>query len=506
MNAKFLCMTASLALVSVLPIHVQAQPAAAKGDGAVVRYDGQMLVRVALRDARDLLLLGQVAPDCWSHAASQLPEGSGAIGTLDYRMTPEALRVVRDAGMHAEVLIADLQKSVDEDNARLALQQGDFLDAAGVIDVIRGQREGGNGGGGNGGGGGTPRGWFDDYKSPEQVRAYADGLVAAHPTLVSIETAGHSLQGREIYVVRLKTGTESKPILLLNSVQHAREWITVMTSMYIADQLALGYGVDPRVTALLDEYEVAIIPIVNPDGYAYTWTNDRFWRKNRRPNAGGTFGVDNNRNWGFAWGSDNGSSGSGSSETFRGTAPFSEHENIALRDWTLDNPGVVLNLDIHSAAQMILYPWGYKPQSMTMVDGIRNLSLGMRSAILASSGATYKAGQAYQTLYSMSGCSIDWFYGELGIYTWTVEVRGPGFNPPPTVILPTAREIHQALLWLGENLCLTDFDQTGFVDTDDFDAFTRAFEQGQMRADFDRSGFVDTDDFDAFVAAFEEGC
>ncbi|HRJ48925.1 MAG: hypothetical protein KF787_06120 [Phycisphaeraceae bacterium] len=54
--------------------------------------------------------------------------------------------------------------------------------------------------------------------------------------------------------------------------------------------------------------------------------------------------------------------------------------------------------------------------------------------------------------------------------------------------------------------CVADFDGSGFVDTDDFDAFVHAFEAGDPSADADGSGFVDTDDYDAFIHAFEAGC
>lgn len=446
-----------------------------------VRYDGQMLVQVELRSVRDLMLVNQISDDCWSHSAG--PAIAGGMGTLDYRMDAAGLRTLREAGMTCRVLDPNLQRTVDEEAIRLQ---------------------------GAGDGRFGPRGWYDDFKSPQQVSDFANQLIAMRPDLASRQNFGLSLQNRDLYFLRLSgepapPGT-SKPIVLLNSVQHAREWITVMTTMYIAEQLISGYGVDSRATQLLDDYEVLIVPIVNADGYAYTWTNERFWRKNRRQNAGGTFGVDLNRNWSFAWGSDNGSSGNGNSETFRGTAPFSEPESAAMRTLTLDNPGIVLHLDVHSHGQLLLYPWGYTNQPAPGIGALSKLAVGMRQAILDSGGVPYLPGQCYQTLYPVSGGSLDWYYGDRGILSWTPELRGPGFAPPPSTILPTAKEIYAAVLWLAENFCEADFDQSGFMDTDDFDAFVYAFEEGLPKTDFNHSGFVDTDDFDAFVAAFIEGC
>ncbi len=464
-----------LALCGTLP-DAHSQPLCPLDSPDRTRYDGQMLVRVTLRGAHDLLLINQLALDCWSHSAG--PAQGSDWGTLDYRVDAPQLRALRGAGMACEILIPDLQSVIDDEARRLS--------------------------------GPAPRGWFDDFKNADQISDYTNQLVALRPDIARRQTIGSSLQNREIYALRL-SGLPAqqgavKPILLLNSVQHAREWLSVMTTMYIADQLVNGYGTESRATNLLDTYEVVIIPVVNADGYSYTWTNDRYWRKNRRANAGGGFGVDLNRNWSFAWGSDNGSSGSGSSDTYRGTAPFSEPETAAMRDWTLANPGIVMHLDVHTYGPLLLYSWGYTASPAPGAGALNRLGLGMRQAILSSGGISYTTGQCYTTLYPVSGGSIDWYYGDRNTLSWTPELRGPGFAPPPSTILPTGKEIYAAILWLGENYCPADVDRTGFVDTDDFDTFVVAFEAGAPAADFDHTGFVDTEDFDAFVRAFEIGC
>ncbi|HLO41724.1 MAG TPA: M14 family zinc carboxypeptidase [Phycisphaerales bacterium] len=498
MNRKLSCIWPALLALPAL-----AQPAAIPGDPQVARYDGQMLVRVTIRELRDLMLLGQVAPETWSHTPGGVPAGSEGLGTLDYPMTQAELEVVRAAGMDAHVIIEDLQRGIDEENQRLAGRMADRVDAAMLLEKVIAGREDVIV---DTGGSREKRGWYDDYKTIEQVRQMADALVEAYPHLARIETVGGSIEQREIYAIRLNAGGTPKPIIMLNSVQHAREWITVMTTMYIADQLLAGYGTEPSATSILDRYEIVIIPVVNPDGYSYAWTRDRFWRKNRRLNSTGNYGVDTNRNWGTAWGLGSGSSGSTGSETYRGVAAFSEPETAAMRDWSNANPQIVFQLDVHSYGQYLLYPWGYTAAPAPAVNALKHLSGGMRSAILNAGGVGYAPGQCYSILYPVSGGCLDWYYADQGALTISPELRGPGFNPSPTVILPTAREIYAAILWLGENFCRADIDYTGFLDTDDFDAFVRAFESGSTAADFDLSGFVDTDDFDAFVAAFERGC
>lgn len=68
--------------------------------------------------------------------------------------------------------------------------------------------------------------------------------------------------------------------------------------MYFVNYLVQAYGKDPKVTDYLNSLEFLIIPFVNPDGFVYTWTTDRLWRKNRHlyPGARCT-GVDINRNF-----------------------------------------------------------------------------------------------------------------------------------------------------------------------------------------------------------------
>ena len=122
-----------------------------------------------------------------------------------------------------------------------------------------------------------------------------------------------------------------------------------MTNMYAAQQLLGQYGTDNSISEMLDEVDFFVIPVVNPDGYEYTWSSPsrRYWRKNRRVNANGSIGVDLNRNWGAGWGG-GGSSGIAASDIYRGTAPFSEPETQAMRDFYQSNPNVVSNIDFHA--------------------------------------------------------------------------------------------------------------------------------------------------------------
>ncbi len=110
----------------------------------------------------------------------------------------------------------------------------------------------------------------------------------------------------------------------------------------------------PRLSA------VSHHPCRHPDGYSYTWTNNRLWRKNRRPNPNGSTGVDLNRNWGYQWGGEGASTSQGS-DTYRGASGFSEPETQAIRDFITNRPYIRAHVDVHSYSQLILSPWGYTP-------------------------------------------------------------------------------------------------------------------------------------------------
>jgi murein tripeptide amidase MpaA len=304
-------------------------------------------------------------------------------------------------------------------------------------------------------------GWFENFKTLEEFRLFFDGLHASRPDLVSpVFVAGPSIQGRDIWGVRL-TGPDTpgnprseRPQVMLNGGQHAREWANHMTVAYLAHQLVNRYDADPAVRRLVDAVEFVIVPIVNPDGYAYTWAsaNNRLWRKNRRNNGDGTFGVDLNRNWGYEWGGV-GASTSTSSETYRGTAPFSEPETQAVRDLIRDLPRLRAHIDFHTYTQLVLSPWGYTDQLPPQAELFDSLNLALQNAIYAHQQVPYRAGPSYTTIYPASGVMPDWVFGERGAFSWTIELRDRGqygFVLPPEFILPTAIENFPVVFVLGE--------------------------------------------------------
>ena len=373
----------------------------------IARFDGEVVVRATLRNAADLMLMGQLSDDAWSHSP-----GMGV--PSDWRLSRARLPVLRAAGVPFQVIIPDVQALVQAERDRLA-QPAEAAD------------------------------WFADFKNLAAVNARLDALVAARPDLCSIVNLGTtSIQGRTIKGIRISrhAAGASIPAFAVTGTQHAREWAGTMTAMWIVDRLVEDADADPRVQAIVDAGEVFVFPVLNPDGYEYSWTTNRLWRKNRRLNSGGSYGVDLNRNWGWQWGGA-GTSTQQSNDTYRGTAAFSEPETRAYRDWALPRTNIVAHLDLHSYSELLLWPWGYTGTLCADQSSFNRVGTLMQSAIAGVNGFSYTAGPIYSTIYPASGGANDWAYGAAGQLSYCIEVRDTGaygFVMPASEILPNARE------------------------------------------------------------------
>ena len=180
---------------------------------------------------------------------------------------------------------------------------------------------------------------------------------AAADTLIHVDSIGASVEGRPILAVKVGSAGDSpaRPNLLFLGTHHAREWVSTEMAMRLIRWLA-----DSLPPALLASRDIWVVPVENPDGYQYSFTTTRLWRKNRRPNADGTFGVDPNRNYPAFWGVDDaGSSPLPGTEIYRGTAPASERETQAIMAFHAAHPPV-LAVSYHSYSGLVLYPYGFR--------------------------------------------------------------------------------------------------------------------------------------------------
>ena len=285
------------------------------------------------------------------------------------------------------------------------------------------------------------------YHSHDEVIA---GLIALEDSGVAqTYIIGSTHEGRDIWAVKISDNPsedEGEPGSLFLGCHHAREWISVEVPLDIAQYLTDNYDSDAEVKHLVDNCEIWIVPVVNPDGYEYSRTTDRMWRKNRRDNGDGTFGVDLNRNYSKMWGGAN-SSGSTSSGNYRGPIAFSEPESQAVRDLVLAYDFRVL-MSYHNYGQQILMPWGYTWEPCPDDIPMSSMTFGMREIIKQTSGAIYFP-WTEQNGYLVGGNTRDWSYGELGIYSFSIELPPlGGFVLAENRIIPTCEENLPAALYL----------------------------------------------------------
>ncbi len=147
------------------------------------------------------------------------------------------------------------------------------------------------------------------------------------------------------------------PVMWIDSGIHAREWIGPSSALYMIDHLLAKLGNDE--SDLVDDMDWIFLPVVNPDGYEYTWEVDRNWRKTRQIfEDSACVGTDPNRNFGYQW-MTGGASPLHCSDTYGGPEPWSEIEVANVRDFLLEQNNVVYYQSLHSAANTIMYPWGY---------------------------------------------------------------------------------------------------------------------------------------------------
>jgi len=278
-------------------------------------------------------------------------------------------------------------------------------------------------------------------------------LAAKYPKLTKLTPSiGKSIEGRDIpaiIVSSLGFTNETIQRIYFEGGQHAREWIAPTTVMYVLEKLLTGYGNDAIVTEIIDTIEIVIVPLVNPDGYEYAHTTSRLWRKNRRSNTGGSFGVDLNRNWDDHW-CQTGASKVPSSDTYCGTGPFSEPETKAVSNYmeSLDQYGNILAaIDFHAYGQLLLRPYGWTLANSPDNAVHKIIGDSMAIEIKKKSGLVYSSSKAAE-LYITTGSADDWAY-QIGVWaSYTIELRDTGrygFVLPVSQIVPTGDEIWQAM-------------------------------------------------------------
>lgn len=293
------------------------------------------------------------------------------------------------------------------------------------------------------------------YRTLDEYNAEMKQLAEKNPGLVKLlKLPFETLEGRWVFGLEIAADvndqSDGRPYFHVDGVHHAREWPAGEYPMILAHHLVEKFGKDERVTRLLRNVRVEIVPIVNPDGFDHSRDSlvdaqgvgsyplsllgmEAYWRKNRRSFTGATvpveqrnpdaYGVDPNRNYGFFWGdNEGGSSGDRTSQTYRGEEPFSEAESQNIRDLVLSRQitGLITN---HTSGRLVLRPWGHTSADAPDEGRLRRLGDAMAEAM---GGYTSQKGIG---LYATTGTTDDWSYSATGGLGYTFE-HETSFHPP----------------------------------------------------------------------------
>lgn len=305
--------------------------------------------------------------------------------------------------------------------------------------------------------------FFDSYHHYGENLAFMSELAAQFPSHAEIVVAGYSEQGREIRGIHIWGSGEkgSRPAVIFHGTVHAREWIATTTTQYFSWYLLNNYG-SGLTKAYVDKYDFYIFPIVNPDGFVYTQTIQRLWRKNRATIPGSTcVGIDINRNWAWKWDIPGGASTDPCNDAFKGRSPGDSAEFKALSAYNNklagSAAGAKLYIDWHSYSQLFMSPYAYSC-NVTALDNDELVTLANGFALKAGKpyGTSYKSGPICSTIYPATGSSVDYAYDVSKIkYSFAAELRDTGtygFILPPDQILPTAVESWEGLKYLLDNM------------------------------------------------------
>ncbi|XP_063365425.1 carboxypeptidase B-like isoform X1 [Cydia amplana] len=327
-------------------------------------------------------------------------------------------RIFKRENISFEVIIEDLQKRIDEENPPLSPEELELHDR-------RGHRM-----------------TWKQYHRLEDIHGFMEYLAKTYPTLISTKSIGKSHEGRDLKMLRISDGKPTNKAVFIDGGIHAREWISPATVTYFINQFAENFDEESDDIKNTDWY---FLPVVNPDGYEYTHTTDRLWRKNRKPSnlARVCSGTDLNRNFGYRWGG-KGASSNPCSETFRGRTAFSEPESKALADFIkASGTNFSAYLTYHSYGQYLLYPWGYDNVVPPDYKDLDEVGKTIAKAIEETGGSKYSVGSSSGLLYPASGGSDDWAKAQGIKYSYTVELSDTGrygFILPTSYIDPVAKE------------------------------------------------------------------
>ena len=258
------------------------------------------------------------------------------------------------------------------------------------------------------------------YKSYQQTCDFLKECVKKYPDIIKIESIGKTWEDRDIMLATVSLNVENadlKPAMLYTGTVHAREWIGNELAVSFIDYLLANYSSNPKVLKTLTKNTLYIVPCLNPDGFEYSRAHFSFWRKNRRNNGDGTFGVDLNRNFSIGYQK----SKDTASNVYSGPHPFSEPETLAMKNFVDHKDNITIALDYHSQGN-VFFP-AHKFNHESEIDGtdLNTICANMNFEIHKVTGRKYGIHRGKPPTKLISGSGREYYYNQ-GIIAAVVEV------------------------------------------------------------------------------------
>jgi hypothetical protein len=258
------------------------------------------------------------------------------------------------------------------------------------------------------------------YKSYNQTCEFLKQCMKNHPNLIKIKSIGKTHEDRDIMLATLTLNVENsslKPALLYTGTIHAREWIGNELGVAFIEYLLESYDKNPIVLETLTKNTLYIVPCLNPDGFEYSKTHFSFWRKNRRDNGDGTYGVDLNRNFSIGYQK----SKDTSSNVYGGPEPFSEPETRAIKEFVDVHPNIRVALDYHSQGNVFFPAHKFNHEAELEGTDLNTLCANMNYEINKVTGRKYGIHRGKPPTKLISGSGREYYYSK-GIMATVVEV------------------------------------------------------------------------------------
>lgn len=306
--------------------------------------------------------------------------------------------------------------------------------------------------------------FFKQFRPLDSVHAWLKILQETYPNIITLETIGETYEGRPLQVVHLlvphdDTSHDEKRTIVVTGGVHAREWISVSSVLYGIYEILNHFESNPEEWQELAKLDFLFIPVLNPDGYEYSWTTDRLWRKNRQPAEGiedsSCKGIDIDHSYDFHW---TPSSDSVCGEDYAGTYPFEAYESRAWDTYlnkTNEAHKIWGYIDLHSYSQEILIPYAFScEQRPRDEENLIELAYGISKAIRLTSGRYYSVLPACidrdsDLIPDMgAGSALDYMYHHKSYWAYQIKLRdngSQGFLLPAKYIVPVGKEISAGL-------------------------------------------------------------